>query len=77
MGTTYRSALSWNVETTAVELVPSVTEAFAFYHACFRHKSPRISLFPSHSQLDAMPGPSLPTNRSLENVVRGYFAVEN
>jgi spermidine synthase len=33
MGTTYRSALSWNVETTAVELVPSVKEAFAFYHA--------------------------------------------
>ena len=33
MGTTYRSALSWNVETTAVELVPSVKEAFGFYHA--------------------------------------------
>jgi spermidine synthase len=33
MGTTYRSALSWNIETTAVELVPSVKEAFAFYHA--------------------------------------------
>ena len=32
MGTTYRSALSWNVETTAVELVPSVTRAFGFYH---------------------------------------------
>jgi len=33
MGTTYRSALSWNVETTAVELIPSVTGAFGFYHA--------------------------------------------
>jgi spermidine synthase len=33
MGTSYRSALSWNVETTAVELVPSVKEAFGFYHA--------------------------------------------
>ena len=33
MGTTYRSALSWNVETTAVELVPSVKDAFPFYHA--------------------------------------------
>lgn len=33
MGTTYRSALSWNVETTAVELVPSVTQAFGFYYA--------------------------------------------
>jgi len=33
MGTTYRSALSWNIETTAVELVPSVTRMFGFYHA--------------------------------------------
>jgi spermidine synthase len=33
MGTTYRSALSWDVDTTAVELVPSVTKAFGFYHA--------------------------------------------
>ncbi len=33
MGTTYRSALSWGLPTTTVELVPSVTEAFGFYHA--------------------------------------------
>jgi spermidine synthase len=33
MGTTYRSALSWDIETTAVELVPSVTKAFGFYFA--------------------------------------------
>jgi spermidine synthase len=33
MGTTYRSALSWNIDVTAVELVPSVTKAFGFYHA--------------------------------------------
>jgi spermidine synthase len=33
MGTTYRSALSWNIATTVVELVPSVTKAFGFYHA--------------------------------------------
>ena len=33
MGTTYRSALSWEVSTTAVELIPSVKEAFGFYHA--------------------------------------------
>jgi predicted membrane-bound spermidine synthase len=33
MGTSYRSALSWDVETTAVELVPSVKDAFGFYHA--------------------------------------------
>jgi spermidine synthase len=33
MGTTYRSALSWNIETKAIELVPGVKEAFGFYHA--------------------------------------------
>src|SRR5208282_5584426 len=33
MGTTYRSALSWGIDTTAVELVPSVTSVFGFYHA--------------------------------------------
>jgi len=33
MGTTYRSAMSWDIDTTAVELVPSVTRAFGFYHA--------------------------------------------
>lgn len=33
MGTTYRSALTWGVDTTAVELVPSVVQAFDFYHA--------------------------------------------
>ncbi|MGB7748711.1 MAG: hypothetical protein WBN75_15660 [Verrucomicrobiia bacterium] len=32
MGTTYRSALSWKLQTTAVELVPSVMNAFGFYH---------------------------------------------
>ena len=33
MGTSFRSALSWNVETTAVELVPSVKESFRFFHS--------------------------------------------
>ena len=33
MGTTYRSALSWNIDTTVVELVPSVPKLFGFYHA--------------------------------------------
>ncbi|MGH7993092.1 MAG: fused MFS/spermidine synthase, partial [Limisphaerales bacterium] len=33
MGTTYRSAMSWDIDTTVVELVPSVTKAFGFYHA--------------------------------------------
>lgn len=37
MGTTYRSALSWDVNTTAVELVPGVTQAFGFYHADAAH----------------------------------------
>ncbi|MEY2560040.1 MAG: spermidine synthase, partial [Verrucomicrobiota bacterium] len=33
MGTSYRSALTWDIKTTAVELVPSVRDAFPFYHA--------------------------------------------
>ena len=33
MGTTFRSALSWGVDVTAVELVPSVRDAFGFYHS--------------------------------------------
>jgi len=33
MGTTFRSALSWGVPTTAAELVPSVPLLFGFYHA--------------------------------------------
>ena len=33
MGTTYRAAMSWNIDTTVVELVPSVTRAFGFYNA--------------------------------------------
>jgi spermidine synthase len=32
MGTTFRSALTWGIDTTTVELVPSVTKAFPFYH---------------------------------------------
>jgi len=33
MGTSFRSALSWGVETTAVELVPGVRDSFGFFHA--------------------------------------------
>jgi spermidine synthase len=33
MGTTYRSLLSWQVPTTAVELVPSVPRMFWYYHS--------------------------------------------
>ena len=31
MGTTFRSAVSWDVKTTAIELVPGVRDAFGFY----------------------------------------------
>ena len=33
MGTTYRSLLSWDIQTTAVELVPSVPLLFPYYHS--------------------------------------------
>ncbi|HSV16238.1 MAG TPA: hypothetical protein VLI90_18390 [Tepidisphaeraceae bacterium] len=33
MGTSYRSALTWDVDVTAVELVPSVPKRFGFFHA--------------------------------------------
>jgi predicted membrane-bound spermidine synthase len=32
MGTTFRSLLSWNIQSTAVELVPSVPRMFWYYH---------------------------------------------
>lgn len=32
MGTTFRSLLSWNIQTTAVELVPSVPRLFWYFH---------------------------------------------
>lgn len=33
MGTSFRSLVSWGIDTTAVELVPSVVDAFDFYFA--------------------------------------------
>ena len=33
MGTTYRSMLSWGIDSTAVELVPSVPQLFSYFHA--------------------------------------------
>jgi spermidine synthase len=33
MGTTYRSLLSWDLQTSAVELVPSVPRLFPYYHS--------------------------------------------
>jgi spermidine synthase len=32
MGTTFRSALSWGIDTTAVDLVPSVPKTFQYFH---------------------------------------------
>jgi predicted membrane-bound spermidine synthase len=46
MGTTYRSALSWDIDATAVELVPGVAKSFGFYHAdaaqCLNNPKGRI-----------------------------------
>lgn len=33
MGTTHRSMLSWGIDSTAVDLIPSVPEFFSYYHA--------------------------------------------
>jgi spermidine synthase len=33
MGTTFRSAMSWGISATAVDLVPSVPKLFSYYHA--------------------------------------------
>jgi predicted membrane-bound spermidine synthase len=33
MGTSYRTALTWGLDTTAVELIPDVPKAFGFYYA--------------------------------------------
>ena len=33
MGTTHRSMLAWGIDSTAVELVPSVPALFSYYHA--------------------------------------------
>ena len=32
MGTTFRSAMSWGIPVTVVELVPSVPKLFTYYH---------------------------------------------
>ena len=43
MGTTFRSALSWGIDSTVVDLVPSVPKLFGYYHADAAQlvKSPR------------------------------------
>src|SRR5262249_55827333 len=45
--------------------------------ACFRGKPFRVSLFPSHSHFDAMPGLLFLLNRGTERVIACDFAVEN
>jgi len=46
MGTSFRSAMSWDTAVTAVELVPSVPAFFGFYHpdgpALLRHPGARV-----------------------------------
>jgi hypothetical protein len=42
MGTTFRSVASWNISSTAVELVPSVPKLFSFYHP----DAPRVMASP-------------------------------
>jgi len=46
MGTSYRSARSWGIDVTAVDLVPSVPELFGFFHADGAEllKSPRSTI---------------------------------
>jgi spermidine synthase len=49
MGTTYRSLMSWDIPTTAVELVPSVPRLFAYY----RSDGPELLCSPlSHVMVD-------------------------
>jgi spermidine synthase len=42
MGTTYRSALSWHIQSTAVELVSSVPPLFSFFHPDAQGLDPRL-----------------------------------
>ncbi len=46
MGTTHRSILNWGIDSTAVDLVPSVPAMFSYYHA----DAPRLLASP-HSHL--------------------------
>jgi spermidine synthase len=43
MGTTFRSALSWHIESTAVELVPSVPALFSFFHPDAKNLDPQLA----------------------------------
>ncbi|MGO9776342.1 MAG: hypothetical protein ACLQGT_13290 [Terracidiphilus sp.] len=49
MGTTFRSATTWNISSTAVELVPSIPRLFSFYHA----DAPQVMALPyAHVVID-------------------------
>jgi spermidine synthase len=43
MGTSFRSALSWHVPSTAVELVPSVPALFSFFHPDAKNLDPQLA----------------------------------
>jgi spermidine synthase len=65
MGTTYRSVMSWDTSTTAVELVPSVPRLFSYFH----EDADRILLSP-HSHIVADDG-----RRYLERSSQKYDAI--
>jgi hypothetical protein len=49
MGTTFRSMHSWNIDTTAVELVPAVPRLFGYFHP----DAPQILSSPlAHAEID-------------------------
>lgn len=43
MGTSFRSALSWHIHSTAVELVPSVPALFSFFHPDAKNLDPQLA----------------------------------
>ena len=66
MGTVHRSLLSWDLRTTSIELIPSVKEAFPFYHAdaeaILRHPKGRIVIDDGRRYLNR-------TNESFDVIV--------
>jgi spermidine synthase len=65
MGTTFRSALSWGIPTTAVDLIPSVPRLFPYFHS-------------DASQVLAMPGANVIVDdgrRFLERTSETFDAV--
>jgi spermidine synthase len=65
MGTTFRSMLSWNIQTTAVELVPSVPKLFWYFHS---DAAQLLSSPLSHVEIDD-------GRRYLERTTRQYDVI--